>query len=276
MSFFGSLKAAAAGALFGFRMAFGGFGDAANFSPDRGQFFHILSPDTRYATDGYTRRRILQRVTWLFQNFGVIKEACRGMARHVVGKGICLSLNTDDDDWNALAEADFEAWASAPDRCDLAGRRNFYEQQNFAVFQRMKQGEFIAAFVKNPRWDDAPCVQIFDSLELDSPGGVADPNIVDGVQLDAHHCPQFHWFQGLDGKFTPYPSSEVVHWYFADEANQVRGISEFAQAVRPMIDTRGHRQAAPAVASRPGSASTHAWSNRHRGPGGAPGAMGGG
>jgi capsid protein len=239
MSFIGKIKSAAGGALLGFRMAFGSYSEAAGFSPDRGAVYLHLGGDTRQPADAYTRRRILEKVTWLFQNFGIIKEACRGMARHTVGKGICLSLNTDDDEWNALAEADFEAWAMAPDRCDLAGRRNFYELQNFAVFQRVKQGGFLAAFVQNPRWGGEPCLQVFDALELDTPSEHAgNANIIDGVELDQHHCPVKYWIRGLGGNYTPYPRSEFIHWYHADEANQVREISEFAQAVAPLQDVR--------------------------------------
>ncbi|MDR3406368.1 MAG: phage portal protein [Chthoniobacter sp.] len=243
MSFLGKLRGALAGAYLGFRSAISGgywsYSDATAYSPDRGGIYLYQGSDSRYRISAWTRREVLRRVTWLFQNFGIIKEAVRGMARHTVGKGICLTLNTDDDEWNALAEADFEAWAMAPDRCDISGRRNFYELQNFAVVQRVKQGEFLAAFVANPRWEDAPAIQVFDALEVENPQGKeVDANTIDGVSLDENHCPQFYWVTGFGGKSIPYPRSEFVHWYFADDANQVRGVSEFAQAVAPLQDVR--------------------------------------
>ncbi|HEY3898937.1 MAG TPA: phage portal protein [Chthoniobacter sp.] len=239
MSVFGAIRGALAGAVLGFKAAYNSYSDAVFLSPDRGEVYYYLSADTRQPATVYTRRRILQKVTWLYQNFGIIKEAVRGMARHTVGKGICLTLNTDDDEWNALAEAEFEAWAMAPDRCDISGRRNFYEIQTFAVVQRVKQGEFLASFANNPRWNDEPCLQVYDTLELDTPGAKNDdPNIVDGVQLDQNHCPLAYFIIGLENTVTPIPKSNFVHWYFAEEANQVRGISEFAQAVRPMLDSR--------------------------------------
>jgi len=239
MSFLGSLRGALAGAVLGFKASYNSYSDAVFQSPDRGEIYYYLSADTRMPATVYTRRRILQKVTWLYQNFGIIKEACRGMARHTVGKGIVLTLNTDDDEWNALAEADFEAWAMSPDRCDIAGRRNFYELETFAVVQRVKQGEFLAAFVENPRWNREPAIQVFDSLELDTPDPKqGDDSVVDGIALDNNHCPVTYYIIGLDQKPVPFPRETFVHWYFAEEANQVRGISEFAQAVRPMLDAR--------------------------------------
>jgi hypothetical protein len=237
---FRTLRAAIAGAFFGFRAAFGSFSEATQATTDRSSnFVVLLDADTRQYLDPWTRAVILRKVEWLFQNFGVVKEAVRGIARLTVGKGISLTLNTDDEEWNALAEAAFESWAMSPNRCDLAGRRNFYEIQAHAVSQRIKSGEFFAAFARNPRWQDEPCLQLFDVLEIENPSdALPNGNIVDGVKLDANHCPVAYYVRGLDGKHTPIPASEMVHWYHADGTNQVRGVSDFAQAVAPLADAK--------------------------------------
>jgi hypothetical protein len=240
MKFFSTVRAAVAGAFFGFKAAFGAYSDATQVSSDRsGNFFVYLTGDSLNYVDPWTRRIILRKVEWLFQNFGVIKEATRGIARLTVGRGISLTLNTDDEEWNALAEDDFEAYAMAPDRVDLAGRRNFYEIQAHAITQRIKAGEFFAAFVANPRWEDAPCLQLFDPLEIDTPSEFqGDAMVVDGIRLDGNLCPQIYYVVRPDGSSFEIQRSEMVHWFYADGTNQVRGVSDFAQAVAPMQDAK--------------------------------------
>lgn len=238
MKIFSAIRAAAAGATLGFRAAFGAYQEATSFGPDRGGVAIIMPSDTRSYVDSWTRKEIRRRVEWVFQNFGVMKEAVRGIARLTVQRGICLSINTDDETWNAAAEADFEAWAMSPNRCDLSGRRNFYEIQAHAIEMRIKQGEFLAAFVKNPRWEDEPCLQIFDGQEIDTPNDrQSDARVFDGVELDANHCPVRYFVCREDGS-TPIPASEFVHWFHGDSTNQVRGISDLAQAIAPTQDAK--------------------------------------
>lgn len=240
MSFFSTVRAAVAGAVFGFRAAWGSYSEATAPTSDRsGNFFVYLTGESRNYVDRWTRVVILQKTEWLFQNFGVIKEATRGIARLTVGQGISLTLNTDDEEWNGLGELDFEAYALSPSRVDLAGRRNLYEIEAHAVAQRIKAGEFMAAFVPNPRWDGAPCLQLFDPLEIDTPERLsADKFVVDGVRLDENHCPVFFYLVRQDGSHKEIPASEMVHWYHADGTNQVRGVSDFAQAVAPLQDAK--------------------------------------
>lgn len=241
MKILAALKSAVAGAAFGFRAAFGAYQDATAHSPDRGSMLYYMPSDTRHLVDAWTRVQILRKVQWLFENFGIVKEACRGIARHTVGRGICLTLNSGDEEWDALAEADFEAYAMSPDRCDISGLRNLYQQQVFAVFTRIKQGEFLAAFVENPRWDGEPCVQIFDAMEVESPAegaGADNPNIVDGVEFDENNYRVAYWTRGPSGKSNRIPRANFVHWFQADAANQTRAVSELAQAVAPLCSTR--------------------------------------
>ncbi len=239
MGIFRTIKSALAGAALGFRATWGNYSDAVGLgSTDRSSNYLVwLDADTRQYLDPWTREIVYRKVEWLFQNFGVVKEAVRGIARLTVGRGIGLQLNTDDEEWNALAEEQFEAWACAPSRCDMAGRRSFYQLQKFAVTQRIKAGEFWAAFFGNPRWDGEPALQVYDAKEVVTPPeNGTDLYVVDGVRLDRNHCPISYFVQGLNDQCNEIPASEMVHWYFADAANQVRGISDLAQAVAPLAD----------------------------------------
>src|SRR5207244_707418 len=124
----------------------GSYGETVGWSTDRGSIMFYLPPDTRQYLDAWTREEILRKVEWLFQTFGIVKEGIRGIARHSIGdSGISLQLNSDDEEWNELAEADFEQYAKSAARFDVAGRRNFYQAQEHAIEQRIKTGEFFCS-----------------------------------------------------------------------------------------------------------------------------------
>jgi capsid protein len=240
MGFFSSIKAAAAGAVLGFRASYGSYSDATTHnSPDRGTVYYYPPSDTRFHISSYTRREVSRRVEWLFQNFAPLKEGARGIARHTVGKGISLQINSTDEEWNELAEADCETYFLSANRFDRSGKRNFYEAQFFAVFARVKVGEFLASFAENPRWNGEPCVQIWDSNEIETPPDrETDAYTVDGVRLDEDHAAVEYFARSLGGTYKGIPASEMMHWYYADAVNQPRGISEFAQAVAAFQDVR--------------------------------------
>ncbi|HEX8313023.1 MAG TPA: phage portal protein [Chthoniobacteraceae bacterium] len=217
----------------------GQFGETVGWSPDRGSIMYYLPQDSRQYLSQWTRVEILRKVEWLFQTFGIVKEGIRGIARHSVGdNGICLQLNSDDEEWNELAEADFEQFAKTAARFDIAGRRNFYQAQEHAIEQRIKMGEFFASHASNPRWDGEPCVQLWDALEVESPTAEMNPNIIDGVLVDEHTNPLGYYVRTINGTHKFISAEKMMHWYHADGTNQVRGVSELAQAVNPLVDTK--------------------------------------
>lgn len=211
------------------------FSDTILSSGDRGNVLFLLPTDSRFYLTGWTRYRINQKVEWLWQNFGIVKELGAGIARHTVGKGIVLVIDSTDHEYAMAAEADFADYAASPDRCDVAGRRDFYDAQNFAIRQYLYRGEFFAAHRNNPRWNDAPAFQIYDSQEVTSPDRTGD-DVVDGVK-----CGQFgeaveYYVRTLGDDMQAVPAALMMHWFDAHAANQVRGISHFAQAVNALVD----------------------------------------
>lgn len=233
--FLSRLGAGLSGAISGFKAAgFGSYGETTGYSPDRSNIMFYLPADSRMYLDAWTRNEINRKTEWLFQNFGVVKEGVRGIARHTCGKGVSLQINSEDEDFNEAAEADFEDYALSPSRFDIAGRRNFYETQETACEQRMKLGEFLACHATNPRWNNEPCIQMFDAQEIVTPGDIADGSrVYDGVAVDIYNNPLRYYPSGAR---KPIPAGEMIHWYKPDGINQVRGASEFAQAVNPLVD----------------------------------------
>jgi capsid protein len=230
--------------LLGRYLGIGGnaFSETLLSSIDRANYRFLLPADSALYLTNRTRRGINEKAEWLWQNFGIVKEGVAGIARHTVGKGISLQIDSEDDEWNQLAEDDFEDYALTPERCDLAGRRNFYEAQTTALEQRILRGEFFAAKTENPEWDNEPCFQIYDSEEISTPpsavSGIETGKIVlDGVELNANSRATFYHLRGLDGlTWTPIPRERMIHWFKPHAVNQVRGISDLAQAVNPLVD----------------------------------------
>jgi capsid protein len=223
---------------------FGAFRDTLVPSIDRANLRFLIPPDARLYITRRTRKALVEHAEWLWQNFGIVKEGVAGISRHTVGKGISLQLDSEDSEWNHIAEADFEAYALTPDRCDLAGRRNFYELQTTAVEQRMIRGEFFAALTQNPEWDNEPCFQVYDSEEIGNPPhGIENGRILDGVTLNENARATGYYVKGLPGPivggdyvYSLIPRADMIHWFKPHSVNQTRGITELAQAVNPMVD----------------------------------------
>lgn len=223
------------------RMMGGGgnaFSEALEGSIDRANYRFLLPADSALYLTNRTRTGINEKVEWLWQTFGVVKEGVAGIARHSVGKGISLELNTTDEEWDRDAEDDFESYALTPERCDLAGRRNFYEAQTTGVEQRIFRGEFFAAKTENPDWDNEPCFQLFDSQEICSPSTAAMEGriILDGMELNKHSRVIAAWARDLEGKEYRIDRSRLIHWFKPHAINQPRGVSDMAQAVNPLVD----------------------------------------
>lgn len=232
MSVLGTIKASLSGAYMGASLA---FRDTILPSADRGNVMFLLPGDSRYYLNGYTRTRINYKAEWLWQNFGVVKGALNGIARHSVGKGMTLMIDSEDHEFAMAAEDDFARFAESPDRCDLAGRRTLYEAQLYAIKQRRLRGEFFAVHATNPRWSDEPCFQTFDANEICG-DDTSDPNVVDGVKVDKFSRALQFGVRTCDGKIEMVDAAMMMHWYEPHSNNSPRGFSDLAQSVNPLVD----------------------------------------
>jgi hypothetical protein len=220
------------------------FWNAIKWSPDRSQIMYMLPFDGRQYLDPLSRKETVRLVEGLAQEFGIIKEGFRGIARHTIGKGLELQLNTTDLKWNEEAEAQFEEYAVTANRFDLAGRRNLFEAQHTAVEQRIFRGEFFASATENPRWVDPasglkePCWQLFDTNEITDPSDVSDAvakRIFDGVEVDETNCPTAYHVKSASGdRMIPAPA--MAHWYQPTGIDQLRGESDFAPVINRLVD----------------------------------------
>ncbi len=216
------------------------FWNAIKSSPDRSQIAYLLPFDSREYLDPRSRTETVRLIEGLAQEFGIIKEGFRGIARHVIGKGLELQLNTPDLKWNEEAELQFEEYFVTPDRFDVAGTRNGYDGQQTAVEQRLFRGEFFAAAVENPRdpWKGEPCWQFFDTNEIQTPENIeegANSRVFDGVKLDQNNYRLGYYVKTPEGsRYIQKPA--MVHWFNPTGINQVRGESDFAPVINRLVN----------------------------------------
>lgn len=198
--------------------------------------YFMLPDDSRNYLDPLSRKESTRVIEGLVQRFGIMKEGVRGIARHSVGKGFMLQLNTEQPKWNAEAEAQWEEYAITPGRFDAAGRRSFYDSLHLGIEQRVFRGEFFAsmtASVEEP-WTGEPCWQFWDTLEIETPENLGeDKSVFDGVRVNARHRPVEYYTKTGDAiKHTPIPADRMVHWYQPMGVNQIRGESDFAASIQ--------------------------------------------
>jgi capsid protein len=228
------------------RFGFGGaFDETVGGSIDRASVRFMVPADSRLYITKRTRKALNEKAEWVWQNFGIVKEGVAGIARHTIGKGVSLQIDAEDDPKQIeTAERDFETYSLTPERCDLAGRRNLYEGQTSAIEQRLVRGEFFCALTENPEWgtkeNPEPCFALYDSEEIGTPlplpDGVDPKRILDGVELNQNTRATGYYVRGLDGKYERIDRARMIHWYKPHAVNQTRGITDFAQAVNPLVD----------------------------------------
>lgn|GEM_PF-3215837 len=224
------------------------FADTVDGSLDRANQRFLIPPDSRHYITQRTRKSLNEGAEWVWQKFGVVKEGISGIARHTIGKGVSLQIDSEDDPKQIdLAERDFETYFLTPERCDLAGRRNGYEAQTTAIEQRLVRGEFFAALTESKEWGakvdgnwiGEPCFQLYDSEEIGSPLPIvipADKLVIDGIELNKNTRATGYYVRTFEGSYERIDRARMIHWYKPHAVNQTRGITEFAQGINPLVD----------------------------------------
>jgi hypothetical protein len=91
--------------LFGGFFGWGGnaYAETTNYSIDRANVRFVLPSDSRLYIRKWTRRELNSKAEWVYQNFGIAKELVGGIARHVIGKGVSLQIDAEEDGRTRLA-----------------------------------------------------------------------------------------------------------------------------------------------------------------------------
>lgn len=226
---------------------FGGGGQAykqlTDESIDRANVYVLAPDDTRLAISSFSRQRVAEKAEWARQNFGIVQEWARGIARHSVGRGIMAQFNTPDAEWNRAATLAVDHFMLSPSQCDLSGRRNGYEQQLYLVEQLVILGESFTAFVENPAFPSpakvGACPSFFNIAASDvrTPRMKETMPIHDGILLGPQgQALKFYARSWGKDEFTTYDALDVAHIFEAHGAHQSRGVSPLAPGLTRLVD----------------------------------------
>jgi len=219
--------------------------ETVDSSIDRANVQFLIPQDSRLYLSAYTRKQIVSKVEWCRQNFGIVQEWGRGIARHTVGRGIFASFNTENAEWNKAANLALDSYCMSPSQCDVTGRRNAYEMQAHIVEQLAIIGEAFVLHSENPDFpspkDGVGDCPAFYAIE---PNDVATPStscggregIHDGIELGDFGRAQFYHVRLANDAFSKYDARDVSHVFHAQGTNQSRGISPLAPGVNNLVD----------------------------------------
>ena len=217
---------------------------ATDESIDRANVYVLAPDDTRLAISSFSRQRVAEKAEWARQNFGIVQEWARGIARHSIGRGIMAQFNTPDADWNREATLAVDHFMLSPSQCDLSGRRNGYEQQLYLVEQLVILGESFTAFVENekfpsPKGGVGACPSFFNiaASDIRTPRMKETMPIHDGILLGPQgQAVKFYARSWGKDEFTTYDAMDVAHIFEAHAAHQSRGVSPLAPGLTRLVD----------------------------------------
>lgn len=163
---------------------------------------------------------------------------------------------------NDAIELGWEEW-SKPRFCDISGRLSFPQMTRAIVRNLPRDGEVLIRRRQGADNKFGYALQILDIERLDttlnrepSPGV---NQIIMGVEMDVDGRPVAYWLatqpMGRDPvgkKLQRIPAAEILHIFFTDDPEQVRGIPWMHAALLTVNDLKGYNHAA-IVAARVGA-----------------------
>ena len=219
--------------------------ETVDSSIDRANVQYLIPQDSRLYLSAYTRKQIVSKVEWCRQNFGIVQEWGRGIARHTVGRGIFASFNTEDAEWNKAANLALENYCMTPIQCDVTGRRNAYEMQAHIAEQLAIIGEAFVLHSENPDFPspkqgvgDCPAFYAIEPNDVASPMANLSQSegIHDGIELGDFGRARYYHVRLANDNFAKYDARDVSHIFHAQGTNQSRGISPLAPGVNNLVD----------------------------------------
>jgi lambda family phage portal protein len=204
--------------------------DAMQRRIDRAATARGLSGDDELEL-GYDRRSIVDRARLAERESLIASELLDRSTDGVLGEGLRLLPQTDDDDWNEQAQVLWREWCDHD--ADSRGIDTFDELAALVYRSYLRDGDVGSVLL------DDGTVRIVESDEISDPRGYTRSDMVDGVELDgggrpvAYHvyAPETHWV-GTDRRLLPthtrIPAEDVVFMQRRNRVSATRGLSAFA------------------------------------------------
>lgn len=168
------------------------------------------------------RDRLRARARWLSANNAIMDNIDNAIINNVVGNGIHLQSITGKQKYDDTVEEEFKIWATNPKNCDATGRFTFYDMQRMILKSRMVDGEI---YIYKRVTTDGLKLQLIEADAVDT--GRNDG----GIELDAAGIPVMYHFKDIKGNPFSIKAEYIINYFIADRPSQVRGISEYKQAI---------------------------------------------
>jgi len=168
------------------------------------------------------RDRMRARARWLSANNPIMDNIDNAIINNVIGTGISLQSITGKDKFDKDVEEKFALWAETPSMCDVTGRFTFYDMQRMILKSRMVDGEI---YIYKKVTKDGLKLQLIEADAIDS--GRQDG----GIELDATGVVKTYHFKDIKGVSFSISAEFIINYFVSDRPSQVRGISEYKQAI---------------------------------------------
>jgi len=179
--------------------------------------------NTDFETTATPERDMLRsRARWLSANNAIMDNIDNAIINNCIGTGITLQSRTSNDTFNKQVEKEFKKWAIDKNKCDVTGRFTFYDIQRLILKTRMVDGE---VFIYKKITKGGLQLQLIEADALDSSRKDG------GIELDSVGKVVKYHFVDLNYKKYAINSEYIINYYMATRVTQVRGISEYAQAI---------------------------------------------
>ncbi len=168
-------------------------------------------------------RAILRaRARWLSANNAIMDNIDNAIINNVIGNGIFLQSITGKKTYDKQVETEFKKWASNAINCDALGKFTFFDMQRLMLKSRMVDGEI---YVYKRITKSGLKLQLIEADALD------ESFINLGIELDKYSAPKRYHFLDYFGKQYSIKAKHIINYFRADRPTQVRGISEYKQAI---------------------------------------------
>jgi capsid protein len=212
-------------------MAYGSDFEGASFSRFRRQNISAAK-DSKDSSGSYSRRTMLSRARWLFNNFGLAKGAVKDIARYSVGSGIVPQSQISDADTRQAYEDYFRQWSGI---CEITGKFNFNELLHFASISADVDGDIGVILTETPT--RYPLLQLIESHRIRNADN-AGARDFDGVKVDDLGRPiSYTVTDGVNGDSTKTIEARsfcLISEF--DRSDELRGKTRFHAAINRLQD----------------------------------------
>jgi len=204
---------------------------AVGWSPDRA-YRPFVETDSARSIDAYTRGELMMGSISAFDRIGFYRGLCVNSAR------LCCSsyprAATSDEEWNRLADAEFERVTSNPEFFDAAGKLDWKEWVFSIILTRFRVGDCGTLLTRTA--DLQPRIRVYEGSAIGDDPEDSNPKFKDGIYTDKNGKSMKFRIRKTDGHSDLQRKDFVFHCEY-ERPGQTRGIPKAYHFLNAMEDS---------------------------------------